>query len=96
MGGSAIGGEGNGGVILENSHLGRDSLVASALVLNHLAQSNLPLKKIMNDIPRFVMIKDKIKVENDIDFNHIKTCFQNDNDITFIEGDGLSLDETHH
>ena len=37
---SVIGGEGNGGVILKESHLGRDSLVASALVLNHLAQSD--------------------------------------------------------
>ena len=59
---SAIGGEGNGGVILEESHLGRDSLVASALVLNHLAQSNLPFNKIMENIPRFVMIKDKINM----------------------------------
>ena len=57
---SNIGGEGNGGVILKESHLGRDSLVASALVLNHLAQSNLPFNKIMENIPRFVMIKDKI------------------------------------
>ena len=88
--GSRIGGEGNGGVILEESHLGRDSLVASALVLNHLAQSNLPFDKIIENIPRFVMIKDKITLQNDIDFNHIKTFFQND-DITFIEGDGLKI-----
>ena len=89
--GSAIGGEGNGGVILEESHLGRDSLVASALVLNHLAQSNLLLNKIIEGLPHFVMIKDKITLENDVDFNHIKTCFQNENNITFIEGDGLKI-----
>tara|TARA_Y100000996_G_scaffold109389_1_gene80831 strand:- start:1793 stop:3121 length:1329 start_codon:yes stop_codon:yes gene_type:complete len=87
---SAIGGEGNGGVILKESHLGRDSLVASALVLNHLAQSNLPFDKILEDIPRFVMIKDKITLQNDVDFDHIKTLFQNDA-ITFIEGDGLKI-----
>ena len=89
--GSAIGGEGNGGVILEESHLGRDSLVASALVLNHLALSNLPLNKIMEALPCFVMIKDKITLENDIDFNDIKDQFKNENDITFIEGDGLKI-----
>ena len=87
---SAIGGEGNGGVILEESHLGRDSLVASALVLNHLAQSNLSFDKIMENIPCFVMIKDKIALENNIEFNNIKNQFGND-DITFIEGDGLKI-----
>jgi phosphomannomutase len=89
--GSSIGGEGNGGVILKESHLGRDSLVASALVLNHLAQSNIPLNKIMENIPRFVMIKDKITIENNIDLDHIKTCFQNERAITFIEEDGLKI-----
>jgi len=88
---SAIGGEGNGGVILEESHLGRDSLVASALVLNHLAQSNLSLNKIMDTLPSFIMIKDKITLENDIEFNDIKDQFKNENDITFIEGDGLKI-----
>ena len=88
--GSKIGGEGNGGVILKESHLGRDSLVASALVLNHLAQSNLPFDKIMENIPYFVMIKDKIALENDIEFNNIKSQFKND-DVTFIEGDGLKI-----
>jgi len=89
--GSKIGGEGNGGVILEESHLGRDSLVASALVLNHLAHSNLPLNKILDTIPRFVMIKDKITLENDIDFNHFKSSFSNEKDISFYEGDGLKI-----
>ena len=87
---SVIGGEGNGGVILEESHLGRDSLVASALVLNHLAQSNLPFNKILDGIPSFIMIKDKITLQEDIDLKHIKTLFQND-DVTFIEDDGLKI-----
>ena len=87
---SEIGGEGNGGVILKESHLGRDSLVASALVLNHLAQSNIPFNKILDNIPRFIMIKDKINLKNDFDFNHIKNLFQNDK-VTFIEGDGLKI-----
>ena len=89
--GSKIGGEGNGGVILAESHLGRDSLVASALVLNHLAHSNLSLDKILNSIPRFIMIKDKITLENDIDFNDIKSSFSNEKNISFHEGDGLKI-----
>tara|TARA_Y100000590_G_scaffold418532_1_gene519398 strand:+ start:46 stop:1380 length:1335 start_codon:yes stop_codon:yes gene_type:complete len=88
--GSTIGGEGNGGVILKESHLGRDSLVASALILNHLAQSELPFDKILENIPRFFMIKDKISLQDNIELNHIKTLFQN-NDVTFIEDDGLKI-----
>ena len=87
---STIGGEGNGGVILEESHLGRDSLVASALILNHLAQSDIPFDKILESIPRFTMIKDKITLQHDVDFNHIKSLFKND-DVSFIEGDGLKV-----
>lgn len=87
---STIGGEGNGGVILEESHLGRDSLVASALILNHLAQSDIPFDKILESTPRFTMIKDKITLQHDVDFNHIKSLFKND-DISFIEGDGLKV-----
>ena len=87
---STIGGEGNGGVILEESHLGRDSLVASALILNHLAQSDIPFDKILENTPRFTMIKDKITLQHDVDFNHIKSLFKND-DVSFIEGDGLKV-----
>ena len=87
---STIGGEGNGGVILEESHLGRDSLVASALILNHLAQSDIPFDKILESTPRFTMIKDKITLQHDVDFNHIKSLFKND-DVSFIQGDGLKV-----
>ncbi|MBS30770.1 MAG: phosphoglucosamine mutase [Candidatus Marinimicrobia bacterium] len=87
---STIGGEGNGGVILKESHLGRDSLVASALILNHLAQSDIPFDKILESTPRFTMIKDKITLQHDVDFNHIKFLFKND-DVSFIENDGLKV-----
>ena len=89
--GSEIGGEGNGGVILKESHLGRDSLVASALILNHLAQSNITLSKIMKAVPKFEIIKDKITIKNDINFSNIKSYFKNENEIEFIESDGLKI-----
>ena len=86
----AIGGEGNGGVILEESHLGRDSLVAAAMVLNHLAKSKLSIDKILESLPQLVMIKDKIAVKNDVDFDYIKSFFKNEN-ISFVEDDGLKI-----
>ena len=36
------------------------------------------------------MIKDKITLQHDVDFNHIKSLFKND-DVSFIEGDGLKV-----
>ena len=36
------------------------------------------------------MIKDKINLQDDVDFNHIKNLFQND-DVSFIQSDGLKI-----
>ena len=88
---SNIGGEGNGGVILKESHLGRDSLVAAALVLNHLAHSNSPLHEMLNDLAQFTMIKDKITLENEVNFNEIKSVFSDEKNVSFLEGDGLKI-----
>jgi phosphomannomutase len=65
---SNFGGEGNGGIILKEAHLGRDSLVAVTLVLNRMAQDERPLSKIFSDLPQFKIIKDKVNLETiDID-----------------------------
>jgi phosphomannomutase len=59
---SLIGGEGNGGVILAESHLGRDSLVASGLILSLLAETGQSIREIADDLPRYYMVKDKLNV----------------------------------
>ena len=61
--GSELGGEGNGGVILKEAHLGRDSLVGSAMVLNRMAQDNIPLSQIHAALPQFYIVKDKINLD---------------------------------
>ena len=61
--GGEIGGEGNGGVILAESHLGRDSLVGAALVLDRLAQEELTLSAILAQFPRFHLVKEKIDID---------------------------------
>ena len=60
--GSELGGEGNGGVILKEAHLGRDSLVGVTMVLNRLAQSKEPLSEILKLLPQFEMIKDRLEL----------------------------------
>jgi phosphomannomutase len=55
-----IGGEGNGGVILSEVHLGRDAPVGAALLLQLLHEENKPLSRIVSELPRYVIVKDKL------------------------------------
>ncbi len=55
-----VGGEGNGGVILSEVHLGRDAPVGAALVLQLLHEDAIPLSKIVAALPRYVIVKDKL------------------------------------
>jgi phosphomannomutase len=57
-----IGGEGNGGVIDPRIVLVRDSLVSMGFVLNLLANEGRPLSAIVDDMPRYVMIKRKFEL----------------------------------
>ena len=58
--GAPIGGEGNGGVILPELHLGRDAPVGAALMLQLLLEEGKPLSKIVASYPRYVIVKDKL------------------------------------
>ncbi len=60
---SELGGEGNGGVILRECHLGRDSLVGAAMVLNRMSMSESSLSEIHSSLPIFEIVKDKIDIK---------------------------------
>ncbi len=57
--GSVIGGEGNGGVILPDLHYGRDGVLAVALILQAMAERNLPLSALAAEIPSYHIDKRK-------------------------------------
>lgn len=57
---AAIGGEGNGGVILPELHLGRDAPLGTAIVLQLLADEGRTLSAIVGDHPSYVIVKDKL------------------------------------
>ena len=59
--GAAIGGEGNGGVILSEVHLGRDAPVGVALVLQMLLESGEPLTQVIQRYPKYHIVKDKLE-----------------------------------
>ena len=73
-----IGGEGNGGVILREVHLGRDSLVAISMILNLLSNDGRPLNEIIAEIPQYIFLKDKIKIDDSINFDTLATVFDCD------------------
>jgi phosphomannomutase len=60
--GAVIGGEGNGGVILPDVHLGRDAPVAIALTLQAMAESGDPVSTLWNRLPRYFIVKKKIEI----------------------------------
>ena len=80
-----IGGEGNGGVILEEVHLGRDSLVAISMILSLLSSSGKSISDEISNIPQYLMIKDKIHIDDKIDFDSLETIFDC-NEINKIDG----------
>lgn len=57
---AVIGGEGNGGVILSEVHLGRDAPVGIALILQLLTERRQPLSAIASELPRYTIVKDKL------------------------------------
>ncbi len=61
--GAAVGGEGNGGVIWPPVIHVRDSVVGIALVLELLVQRQLPLSAIVDQLPQYAIVKDKVNIE---------------------------------
>jgi phosphomannomutase len=54
-----IGGEGNGGVILPELHIGRDAPVGVALVLQYLTAQSAPVSKLVGASPGYRIVKAK-------------------------------------
>jgi phosphomannomutase len=60
---TVLGGEGNGGVILPQVVYVRDSFVAMALILEAMAQEDVPLSQLVRRLPQYFMVKEKIEVD---------------------------------
>ena len=81
----SIGGEGNGGVILKEVHLGRDSLVAASMILSLLSISGKSISDEIGSIPKYLMVKDKILLNSKIDFDSLESIFDCD-EINRLDG----------
>ncbi len=81
----SIGGEGNGGVILKEVHLGRDSLVAVSMILSLLSNSGKSITDEIGSISKYLMVKDKILLNSKIDFDSLESIFDCD-EINRLDG----------
>lgn len=90
-----IGGEGGGGVIYPAINLCRDGLVGIALILETLANTDKKLSEIVDELPKYKMLKTKISFAGDLQeiFKKIQTYFKNiNNEIQIDTQDGLRID----
>jgi phosphomannomutase len=86
-----VGGEGNGGVILSELHLGRDAPLAAALLLQLLLEEQKPLSEIVASYPRYSIVKDKLDRPSaplDTVYANLKEAFR---DAEVDTQDGLRL-----
>jgi len=89
QGRTAIGGEGNGGVILPEIHTCRDSFTAMDLILEYMASSGKTISELRAEIPQYHMIKDKImgtQEQASYLIRHLKRKYWNRGEISLLDG----------
>eukprot|EP00696_Hemimastix_kukwesjijk_P018581 gnl/Hemi2/7492_TR2571_c0_g1_i1.p1 gnl/Hemi2/7492_TR2571_c0_g1~~gnl/Hemi2/7492_TR2571_c0_g1_i1.p1 ORF type:complete len:482 (-),score=127.89 gnl/Hemi2/7492_TR2571_c0_g1_i1:74-1519(-) len=92
---AVIGGEGNGGVMLPDCHIGRDAPVAAVLTLQHLAQSGLSLSALKASLPQWEIVKLKAPIagiDPDAVVAHFKQAWSGRAGIQINAKDGLRID----
>ena len=85
-----IGGEGNGGVMLPQLHLGRDAPLGVALILHVLAKTGVTLSRLVAESPRYTIVKAKAPRGSDL-YLLYQRLRQRFSDATADERDGLRL-----
>ncbi|MBX2818164.1 MAG: phosphoglucosamine mutase [Rhodothermaceae bacterium] len=90
--GAVLGGEGSGGVIVPELHYGRDALIGTAMVLQHLTNLGISLSELESTMPKYVMTKGKIPL-GDIDADAaLQTLKENYQGERISTVDGLKID----
>lgn len=89
---AVIGGEGNGGVINPDLHYGRDALVGSAMLLQHLAELDVLSSEYRKSLPHYEMIKTKISLNGQLPETVISTLQETFRDEKISTIDGLKID----
>ncbi len=91
--GAVVGGEGNGGVMLSASHIGRDAAVGIGLILQQLTEFGGPLSDLKKSLPQYSIVKGKVdlgSIDPDRVLKSLEGRFGGNAKATTI--DGLKLD----
>lgn len=90
---AVIGGEGNGGIILPESHYGRDALVGIALFLSLLSEKKISVSELKKTYPLYFMSKKKINLNKDTNVDSILSIIKNNHNNDEINSiDGVKID----
>jgi len=86
--GSPIGGEGNGGVILPEVHLGRDAMVGISIIIQMLAEYDTSVGKLKKELPEYYIVKRKIQLSDNVYNKFIKKLISENlkEDVSLIDG----------
>ena len=88
-----IGGEGNGGIILPESHYGRDALVGIALFLSLLSEKQISVSALKKTYPLYFMSKKKIDLNPSIDVDALLSAMEKSyHNETLTTVDGVKID----
>lgn len=90
--GAVIGGEGNGGVIHPEIGYVRDSFIAMALLLDAIASRQLPISRLAEELPHYVMSKRKVPLKREQLVDVIASVQSHFGDAEVSGLDGLRLD----
>ena len=90
-----FGGEGNGGIIVPSVTPGRDSLLGIALILELMAKTGKTITELVNEIPKYEIVKEKLEVSKIDEDNFLKQVKEEypKAKITSIDGIKIDLEE---
>ncbi|EFA86471.1 Phosphomannomutase [Heterostelium album PN500] len=93
---AVIGGEGNGGVMLPDIHIGRDAPVAAALAFQLMANRGIrKISEVKKTLPQYEIVKLKAGIEGlnpDAILNDYKAEYRGKQGVLINEDDGLKID----
>lgn len=90
---ATVGGEGSGGVILPDVHLGRDAPVGAALTLQHMAEFGGTLSELKASLPQYFITKGKVELSHGSPDQVLATLQrENEDKARITTDDGLKLD----
>jgi len=93
---AVIGGEGSGGVIFPALHYGRDALVGTAIILQHLLEFGGTLSELKAEMPEYHIAKSKVDVGDKNPDEVIKKLEEKYSDNNINTEDGLRIDFDDH